>query len=947
MTESLNDQIVRIEAEIAKLKQAIALLAALPTAQHSLQEQLVTAERTLAGLQSQSGGANLGQGNQIGQTGDIIGGNKIIYTTPPGDDPTSLVRRYLAGVIRETRRLTYVDADSADAEQAPLALDQIYIRLEVAAQVGADGKPLGQAQRRERAKPEPVRQMTALEALGYHGRLVLLGSPGSGKSTFARHLAYCLARAGCGEARLELLAPDWRRGALTPIWVELSPFADWLSQSDTGQSPGELLWAYLAAQHSPALAAELRRRLESDTAVLLLDGLDEVPAGQLLARVRAAIEALTATRSPSTALLTCRVLDYAEPRRALRGWPTETLLPFSNQLQHAFIAGWFGTLEREGRTLQGSAAELTERLQRAVREKADLQRLAGNPLLLTMMATLQGARGELPDKRVELYEQCLDQLLRRWRRRPGRPDLEGFLGIEDWSRADTDRLLDHLGYAAESKKSDDAADDDDTGQTGSAHLTRRGLIDAAEGVFAKHVSNPLSYAERLCEYIDTYGSNGIVQKHGPDHYRFPHRTFREFLAARRLISNHAWPDEPKLTQRLVARATNPQWHEALLLAASLLVVKSTADSLAMVVRKLLEVRAGSRAWAANIIAAGELLAQTERRELEGFGEARVWDDTIAALIRLLDQAKQPRPRYDTATLVRAGLALGQLGDLRAGICTLNPDWCDVPKGEFLLGSTGADADADDDEKPQRNVWLPDFRISRYPVTNAQWRAFLDAGGYRERQWWSDAGWQAKEQGGWSEPALWDNPRFNGANQPVVGVSWYEATAFCRWLSAELGYAVRLPSEAEWEKAARGIDGRIYPWGNAWEDNASNAGENSLDRPAPVGCFPRDRSEYGLMDLSGNISEWTATPWRDRYDALNGTTVELWGRLIAQSEAEDAGDVDLADRAETAEEERYTIRGGAWFSSRMNARCAVRDHLHPSARGNVLGLRVVAALTPTE
>jgi formylglycine-generating enzyme required for sulfatase activity len=206
------------------------------------------------------------------------------------------------------------------------------------------------------------------------------------------------------------------------------------------------------------------------------------------------------------------------------------------------------------------------------------------------------------------------------------------------------------------------------------------------------------------------------------------------------------------------------------------------------------------------------------------------------------------------------------------------------------------------------------------VTNAQWRVFVEAGGYGEHRWWSEIGWRMRKKEAWTQPKLWDDPRFNGTNQPVVGVSWYEANAFCRWLTAELGYEIRLPSEAEWEKAARGTDGRVYPWGNTWDAAKANTRESGIGTTTPVGCFPDGVSPYGALDMSGNLFEWTATPWMGNYDQRDGTA------------------------RETEEGELFVRRGGAWDLDLSNARCADRGYGAPAARIDLLGVRLVAALT---
>lgn len=165
------------------------------------------------------------------------------------------------------------------------------------------------------------------------------------------------------------------------------------------------------------------------------------------------------------------------------------------------------------------------------------------------------------------------------------------------------------------------------------------------------------------------------------------------------------------------------------------------------------------------------------------------------------------------------------------------DWVTIPAGEFWMGSrkeqksgffdrlfgqsasgqaassaTPADPNAYANELPQHRLALPAYRIARTPVTNAQFQPFVAANGYTTQAFWSATGWQWRTQNGITEPRYWQDGTWNGAKQPVVGVSWYEVLAYSQWLAQLTGEAIRLPTEAEWEKAARGTDGRLYPWG---------------------------------------------------------------------------------------------------------------------------------------
>jgi formylglycine-generating enzyme required for sulfatase activity len=173
--------------------------------------------------------------------------------------------------------------------------------------------------------------------------------------------------------------------------------------------------------------------------------------------------------------------------------------------------------------------------------------------------------------------------------------------------------------------------------------------------------------------------------------------------------------------------------------------------------------------------------------------------------------------------------------------------------------------------------------------------------------------------------------FDLANHPVVGVSWYEAVAFCRWLTERSRvegvnldlfdqpgeWVVRLPTEAEWEKAARGADGRVYPWGDAWDAARCNTAESAREAMSPVGSYPQGASPYGVLGLAGNVWEWTSSARAGYpYDPDDGRETVVEG-----------------------DERRRIVRGGSFLLDRRYARCAVRYGSEPYKRTWVYGFRL--------
>ena len=259
----------------------------------------------------------------------------------------------------------------------------------------------------------------------------------------------------------------------------------------------------------------------------------------------------------------------------------------------------------------------------------------------------------------------------------------------------------------------------------------------------------------------------------------------------------------------------------------------------------------------------------------------------------------------------------QVAPTEAPHAVFEPQMVRVPAGPFLMGTTEeqakqAIADGMQEEqvaweRPQHTVELSEYFIGKYPITNAEYQVFVREAGY-------------------SPPRHWDGNKYpeGQGDHPVVNVSWNDAVAYCKWLSEKTGKPYRLPTEAEWEKAARGTDGGIYPWGNDWDSTKLNSRQGGPRATTPVGQYsPAGDSPYGCADMAGNVWEWCAD-WSDEeeYQRRGKTTVK---------------DPQGSDKGRNR-----VLRGGSFYNARKSVRAAVRNHSDPDYGLAYDGFRVVAA-----
>ncbi len=902
----------------------------------------------LAALQKAQAKASEGSAVAQGQDAKAVatGGTLIegsVYIGKETEDPAEALNIYRRVLVQTTTSLPLrgVDVGASDptGEQKSIGLANVYVDLDTKTPVETQREASERDQRLGVSGIiAEVKALSILDAAISKRHLVLLGDPGSGKSTFVNFLAHCLAAHALDpEAgwlkNIEHWHPD--EAETLPVMVILRDFArSYADKLPAKAEPRHLLdfiQSRLKAQNLAFVLPLLEKALENGQAIVLLDGLDEVPTQDQRVFVRAAVRAFIQRYEKSRFLVTCRVLSYQPPEKdkpdlRLTELPLFEIAPFDEEKIQRFVKAWYAELVRLGTVKGEDQKDLTARLETAV-QRPDLRRLASNPLLLTVMALVHTHKGRLPDARALLYEETIDILLWRWEQiklggQEDAPRLRQYLLEAGRTDVDLKCVLWRLAYQAHVASKPDDSDD------ALADISEHHILNALAALKCDedHPDGDLNWAKHLVDLMKLRA--GLLLERQPEMFSFPHRTFQEYLAGAHLA---AQLDFSQQVTQLVQKEMS-LWREVVLYAVGKLVyVNGDVPKPLALVAELCpaDVQDDDTAWQ-QVWLAGDVLQEIGLKRVQDSAFGRdLLKRTQTCLTALLAGGKlAPQER------AAAGNTLAALGDPR-----FDPDtwylptdpmfsFVEIPAGSFVMGSDkNQDQQARDNELPQHELSLPRYWIAKYPVTVAQFRAFVEESVY--------------------EFGFWEyNPI---ANHPMVVVTWHEALKYCEWLTKKLSVAssewvmktnlpeatrrywqgladgslrVTLPNEAEWEKTARAADGRVYPWGDEPDPDKANYIDTGIGTTSAVGCFPAGASSYGVLDLSGNVLEWTRSIWdNEKYPYP----------------------YKPADGRENLESgSSRVLRGGSFAHNRYDARCAYRFNLDPDYRDHYIGFRVVVS-----
>ncbi len=650
--------------------------------------------------------------------------------------------------------------------------------------------------------------------------------------------------------------------------------------------------------------------LQSGQCLLVVDGLDEVPH-DLRLRVRQAVDALFKQYHLQRVIITCRVRSYVGDT-VLPNFTSRTLAPFNEEQIGNFVQHWYDTQRNLGKFNEEQAKARMEDLSRAALE-GDMRELSSNPMLLTTMALIHQREVGLPRERVRLYHLAVEVLLRRWQKhKVGDAALAEFLKNDLKLRA----VMEALAYQAHRASAD---------KNGTGTLLRKDALDLLE---RDDQLGDVRLAAEFLDYVDQragllVGYGGELTK--PTSYSFPHRTFQEYLAGSFLAGQR---DRVRTFYEHAAQGDS--WDLAAQLAFEELYYNRRGENELLDLAYQLDIPQAhgaqserARLWAAQIIAL--VGREFTERDKHPNGGANYLNRLLPGLIEIL--SSQALPALERA---EAGRVLSALGDPREEVLKIEKMiFCRVLAGEFTMG----------EGKELHKISLPEFYISHFPITNAQYEQFVKANGYKQANYWKEARkagyWTADGFKGRNDNEVRNAPDDNGSpfnlsNHPVVGVSWYESLAFTRWLEEQMRalgqfnvlgetspiqlkkeYHISLPNESEWEKAARGTDGREYPWQGWFNSDFANVSETGIGTTSALGCFPQGKSPYGVLEMSGNVWEWTRSNYGNGKDDFQSTDTRV-------------------------------LRGGSFNSLSDRARCSYRNLYLPDDWSWYSGFRVVVS-----
>lgn len=733
------------------------------------------------------------------------GDNRKVATTPrPKTDPT----KYLSWLREQTSWIDIRGLQVGIGRAHRFPIEELYIRLTTITTPTSPGS----------------KRIALEEALRQH-RLVIVGDPGSGKTTFLRRVALELCRKAMHEPSTHMLKVPVE---VFPLWLRISDLEQHIEKCrgregapTSKDSPAWLVhfFEYVCQEHKWELDREFfeSQLCGENKAVLLLDGLDEAPSRIRREEMARLFENATAAYKQCRFVVTTRPGSYSG-KATLADFSQVRVEDLEDEGVEAFLGHWSHSLFPS----DWPGAEKHHReLQSAMRARPEIRRMARNPMMLTALAVVHWNERRLPEQRADLYESILIWLVRQREQRPGREP--------------ADECLELLAKLALGMQNDP-----------------RGRLTEVEKGRAAEIIAPffreIPKEERLSrarQFLDEEEvDSGIVVSRGAI-LAFWHLTFQEYLAARSLAG---LPESEQLKLLFKGeKLYRPEWREVLLLLAGTLHVKqgrSKVDALFSAVLDRLGEHASlnERARCAGLLGA----MTSDLRPLNYQAPDDRFKKVLDGVLEVFDA--ELSDKIDLRIRVEAAEALGQAGDPRLQ----EDNWVMIPPSTLIIRAHDLDVrgveytEANDDQGPTREVQLHAFQIGRYPVTVQEFERFVKDDGYQERRFWDQGGF-----GKWQEPGSW-NEQLLYPNRPVVDVSWYEAAAYGAWAGG------RLPTEAEWERAAHGTEARKYPWGNEPPDpSRANYRDTRINAPTPVGLFPRGATPEGICDMAGNVWEWTA------------------------------------------------------------------------------------------
>ena len=629
-------------------------------------------------------------------------------------------------------------------------------------------------------------------------------------------------------------------------------------------------------------------------------------------------------------LVTCRALSWADEVRGktpwqLQGdWPLLLIHDLDNVQIEDFIGIWYGNLADRWGITKSEKNSLVSTFKTALQREslAEIQKV---PLLLTVMALVHSERESLPDKLAVLYKKAVDILVDRW---------------DTLSEADKDHRLQRLLRQASCERED---------------LLAR-LAEVAWNAHGSDLSSRLPANISLSQLNKAVSSIGpadadsytIWEKNVVQGMRLRAGLLLPWWVGKRIFSNspikvlrNIWrglhlaslsdsadPDGVDTFSDTLFRIAGESihWRYVIQFAAGILGSESTTIHKAIDLLRVLCVENPDkdadwcRSWMAGV-ALVEIDAKRVMRK-----DPALYTRIHQSLMELIQRGGLGwRERLEVAELLNSP----GLQDSRPGIQI--PHWESIGGGSFVMGSAENDDEAYDDEYHQpRQINMPhSYLMTRYPVTVVQYALFLESDSEQQR------------------PEEWID-QLTHPNQPVTGVTWKNATAWCAWATQQLpqwaqqsqadllvGFlkngecVVRLPTEAEWENAARGSDARRYPWGNNdWDSEKALLKNKEIKWPAAVGLFPEGVTKgqaWTLFDMTGNVFEWTLSKWQ------------------AYPYSNDKGVIDPGRNDLTDSRDRRVVRGGAFYDYPRLGRCASRYYYPPDYGYRFIGFRVIVSL----